>query len=81
MFKFFRKENDDHIQSSAWRLVRSAEDRMSDNDGSEKMAWAVTRLQDKFKNLSTQDAEDFIRSAYINLTIETGTYQRRLPRL
>ena len=70
--KIFQSENDrvDLIQKTAWRLVRSAEDRMGIGKGHEKLLWCLNRLSDIFKDDSRDILEDYIRSAFINMKIE-----------
>ena len=58
------------VQRTAWRLVRSAEDRMGSGRGPEKLLWAVDRLKKEYPDLNA-DHEDYIRAAYINFKTET----------
>ena len=65
----------DVLQKSAWRLVRSAEDRFGTFKGSEKREWGMARLKELFPHVKLdREAEDYIRSAYINFKIESGAY-------
>lgn len=59
------------IQRISWRLVRAASDRFGDGKGEKKLGWATARLQKEFPNLG-DNAEDYIRAAYINFKIERG---------
>lgn len=59
------------IQKSAWRLVRSAEDRMTGpKRGTERLIWCVNKLRVEFPNIPS-DLEDYIRSAYMNFKLES----------
>ena len=62
----------DLIQKSAWRLVRSAQDRFGTNSGEKKRYWCVERLRSEFSKLAQEDAEDFVRSAYVQFKTERG---------
>lgn len=57
-------------QRCAWRLVRSAEDRIGAGRGNEKLLWAVQRLQEEMPTLGAR-AEDYVRAAFINFKTET----------
>jgi hypothetical protein len=58
------------MQKTAWRLVRSAEDRLGAHRGTEQLLWCVDRLKQQFPKLSNDDAEDYVRSAYIQFRAE-----------
>ena len=65
--------NQDEVQKTAWRLVRSAFDRMAgEGRGPEKLLWCVDAIKKVYPALGP-DAEDYIRSAYVNFKIERGT--------
>lgn len=68
---FFRNQEDELIQKYAWRLVRSAEDRIGAGRGDEKRGWCVDRIRVEFPKLINESAEDFIRAAFMNFKIET----------
>lgn len=74
-----RIENEllDVLQKTAWRLVRSAEDRFEAGDGKDKRKWCETRMAVHFPEISGEVLEDTIRAAYFNLTIENGTHNKR----
>lgn len=59
------------IQRISWRLVRSANDRFGDGKGQKKLDWATGKLEKEFPNLG-ENAEDYIRAAYINFKTERG---------
>ena len=65
----FRNQREELIQRSAWRLVRSAEDRMGSGRGNEKLLWCVEKLKVEFPKLGER-AEDYIRAAFVNFKIE-----------
>ncbi len=71
----------DSIQKIAWRLVRSAENRFPEWTGDARLKWCVERLQVTFASERPDHLEDAIRAAYVNFRIETGDYQRPIPRL
>ncbi len=63
----------DEVQKTAWRLVRSAFDRMAgEGRGPEKLLWCVDTIKKVYPALGP-DAEDYVRSAYVNFKIERGT--------
>lgn len=66
---FFNNQKEEWVQRAAWRLVRSAEDRMGSGRGTEKLMWAVERLCAEFPKLNDR-AEDYIRAAFVNFKIE-----------
>ena len=79
---FERKKRPDYIavsaleellQRAAWRLVRSAEDRIGAGRGSEKLMWATRQLLEEFP-AAGRAAEDYIRAAYVQLKTETKAY-------
>ena len=61
--------NEELIQRAAWRLVRSAHDRMGTGRGAEKLMWCVSRLTKEFQK-TNGEAEDYIRAAYVNFKTE-----------
>jgi hypothetical protein len=70
---FEKNQMEELVQRCAWRLVRSAEDRIGSGRGQEKLMWAVESLRKKFPKLT--DAEDYIRAAFINFKAESiSTY-------
>lgn len=79
--EFQKNQLIDHIQKVAWRLVRSAEDNFVSGEGKDKREWCVLRMAIIFPKEKTEHLEDAIRAAYVNFKIETGDYQRRMPRL
>lgn len=76
MRSFLENQKTDLIQKAAWRVVRSAQDRFKNGDGSERMAWAIDRMHAQFPKESKDRLEDYLRAAYINFTIETGEYHK-----
>lgn len=73
-----QKDLDDLIQNWAWRLVRSAEDRMGGGgNGKAKFEWCVARLSYLYPNLHKERVDDYIRSAYMQFKIEFGMIERR----
>lgn len=66
----------DLIQKTAWRLVRSAEDRIGSGKGSEKLLWCIDRISELHKGMSRTILEDYIRSAFINMKIEMSALQQ-----
>ena len=71
---FFQNQKDELIQKTAWRLVRSAEDRMGSGRGPEKLMWCVERLKLDFPKIGDR-AEDYVRAAFVNFKTETKAYQ------
>lgn len=68
-----KRIDQDDVQKTAWRLVRSASDRMTgEGRGAEKFLWCMDRLKKVYPALG-EDAEDYVRSAYVNFKIERGT--------
>ena len=65
------------IQRAAWRLVRSAADRIKGpHRGNERLLWAIDQLRKEFKGADNQmlyNAEDYIRAAYMHFSTETST--------
>ena len=57
------------MQRCAWRLVRSAEDRIGSGRGPEKLIWAVEAMKKEFPKLG-EKAEDYVRAAFMNFKIE-----------
>ena len=79
MFKNFEANHrEEMIQKCAWRLVRSAEDRIGAGRGPEKLIWAMDRLKLEFPDLAastTQSrAEDYIRAAFTQFKTEAKAY-------
>ena len=69
----YANENDraDLIQKTAWRLVRSAEDRFGGNGtGQQKLDWATDRLQAMFKGDVRDQLQDYVRAAFVNFRAE-----------
>ena len=71
---FFKNQTIDLIQKSAWRLVRSAEDRFGAGKGDQKLSWATDRLQSMFKKEERDFIQDYVRAAYINFRAEQKAY-------
>lgn len=69
MISFFRNSREEWIQKCAWRLVRSAEDRMGSGRGAEKLMWAVDRLKLEFPKVEDR-AEDYVRAAFSQFQAE-----------
>lgn len=67
---FEANQREELIQRAAWRLVRSASDRMGEQKGNSKMLWAIAELQKEFPDLGGR-AEDYVRAAYVNFKTET----------
>lgn len=65
-----RNHHEELIQRCAWRLVRSAQDKMGDEKGAEKRVWAIEQLKKEFPNLG-ESSEYYVRAAYINFKTET----------
>jgi hypothetical protein len=65
-----KNSNEELIQRCAWRLVRSAQDKMGDEKGAEKRVWAIEQLKKEFPDLN-EKAEHYIRAAYMNFKTET----------
>lgn len=58
------------VQKAAWRLVRSAQDKMGAEKGAEKRIWAIEQLKTEFPALGS-NAEHYIRAAYVHFKNET----------
>ena len=71
---FLKNQQEELIQRCAWRLVRSAQDKLGDEKGAEKRVWAVEQLKKEFPTLG-ESAEHYIRAAYINFKTETKYVQ------
>ena len=71
---FFRNQTIDLIQKCAWRLVRSAEDRLGGGKGDQKLNWATDRLQSMFEKEERDLLQDYVRAAYINFRAEQKAY-------
>ncbi len=67
--KFEQNNYEELIQRCAWRLVRSAQDKLGDEKGAEKRVWAIEQLKKEFSALG-ESAEHYIRAAYINYKTE-----------
>lgn len=65
-----RNQLEELIQRCAWRLVRSAQDKLGDEKGAEKRIWAIEQLKKEFPMLG-ESAEHYIRAAYMNFKMET----------
>lgn len=65
----FRNQKEEFMQRCAWRLVRSAEDRIGSGRGPEKLIWAVEAMKKEFPKLG-EKAEDYVRAAFMNFKIE-----------
>lgn len=72
----FRNQKEELIQRSAWRLVRSVEDRIGVGRGPEKLMWAVARLREEFPKIGPR-AEDYVRAAFVNFKLESSALERR----
>lgn len=70
MFLKIKPVDEETVQKSAWRIVRSAEDRMGAGRGSEKLIWCVQRLSSEFKILNVDRIEDHVRAAHIQFKME-----------
>ena len=66
----FRNFEEDLIQKTAWRLVRSAEDRLGADRGNEKRVWCIERIRELFPKKKHDDLDDHVRSAFINFRAE-----------
>lgn len=66
-----KNNREELIQRVAWRLVRSAADKMGDQKGVEKRVWAIEQIKKEFDGLG-DEAEHYIRAAYRNYKIESG---------
>lgn len=67
---FFNDAEEESIQKSAWRLVRSAEDRLGSGRGPEKLSWCVERLARQFRKTDRERVEDHVRAAFVNFKVE-----------
>ena len=76
MFKRLKNENDlfDLMQKTAWTLVRSAHDRFPEIEGAVRLQWCMAQMQKRFSG--SDSIEDFIRAAYTNFKIESGSMNR-----
>lgn len=71
--KTFKDKNarEELLQRAAWRLVRSAADRMKGpHRGSERLIWCVDRLRSEFQDLGAETAQDYVRAAYSHFETE-----------
>lgn len=60
------------IQRVAWRLVRSAEDKLTGpKRGQERLAWCMWRLEQDFPEIGSR-SEEYARAAYIHFKTETA---------
>ena len=73
----FYGSKEEWLQKCAWRLVRSAEDRLGSGRGHEKLLWAVEALKREFPKLGER-AEDYVRAAYWHFKIESSQLERRV---
>ena len=64
--------NEELVQRVAWRLVRSAEDRIGAGRGAEKLLHATRAIEAEFKGI--KNAEDYIRAAFVQFKAETKAY-------
>ena len=63
--EFNENQKTDLIQKTAWRLVRSAEDRIvGQGRGPERLIWCVERMREEFPK--AKNGEDYIRAAFVN---------------
>ncbi len=63
-------QKEEWTQKCAWRLVRSAEDRILESGrGKDRLLWALEQLRKEFPEL--QNHEDYIRAAFVNFKNET----------
>lgn len=67
---FFKNQKEEWVQKIAWRLVRSAEDRIGGGRGDEKRGWCVDRLAEIFPKEGRGSLEDYIRAAFVNFKAE-----------
>ncbi len=68
---FFRNQQEEFMQRVAWRLVRSAEDRIPGNNrGAERLSWCVDRLIDFFPKEKKNNLEDYVRAAFVQFKSE-----------
>ena len=67
---FSDNDKEEMVQRVAWRLVRSAEDRMGSGRGAEKLIWATQKLQEEFPGIGLR-SEDYVRAAFVNFKTET----------
>lgn len=77
MKHFFQNQKTDLIQKTAWRLVRSAHDIFGTGKGNEKRQWCIRRFKELHPDILEPDAEDFIRSAFMNFLIEMSVLERK----
>ena len=77
MKSFFRNHEEELMQRTAWRTVRSAEDRFGAGRGREKLEWCIKRLSDIFPKSNREDIEDHARAAYVNFSIEHSAVERK----
>jgi hypothetical protein len=61
---------EDILQKTAWRLVRSAQDRFREGSGQEKREWCVMQLSTQFPKDNINRLEDYVRAAYVNFKVE-----------
>ena len=78
MLWIFRNYQEDLIQKTAWRLVRSAEDKIGAGRGAEKFAWCVDRMYGIFSKEKRTDLDDHVRAAYMNFRLEHVAIERRI---
>lgn len=77
MLKWFKKIPDftqtnameELLQRAAWRLVRSAEDRLGARRGTEKLLWATRQLLEEYPEAGAA-AEDYVRAAFVQFKTE-----------
>lgn len=70
MKSFFRNQTEDILQKTAWRLVRSAQDRFKAGSGEDKRDWCVARLSAQFPKEDPSRLEDYVRAAFVNFKVE-----------
>lgn len=72
--QFELSQGEELIQKVAWRLVRSAEDRLKGpKRGAERLIWCVDRLRAEYDIVPKEAAEDYIRAAFIQFKMEGAT--------
>jgi len=70
--RFESNQLEEQIQKIAWRLVRSAEDRLKGpKRGAERLIWCVDMLRKEVSGIEGT-AEDFIRAAFVQFKTETS---------
>lgn len=68
---FDKNQAEELIQRIAWKLVRSASDRLGDNKGDKKREWCIAQMEKEFPGIGS-NAEEYVRAAYIQYKTERG---------